>query len=37
MELLLSTLQMIYYPEIDSHIRDKVTVVLDLSHYATKK
>ena len=28
---------MIYYPEPDSHIRDKVKVVLDLSNYATKK
>ena len=26
-----------YYPEPDSHIRDKVKVVLDLSSYATKK
>ena len=25
------------YPEPDSHIRDKVKVVLDLSNYATKK
>ena len=25
------------YPEPDSHIRDKVIVVLDLSNYATKK
>ena len=25
-----------YYPEPDSHIRDKVKVVLDLSNYATK-
>ena len=28
---------MSYYPEPDSHIRDKVRVVLDLSSYATKK
>ena len=28
---------MIYCPEIDSRIRDKVKVVLDLSNYATKK
>ena len=28
---------MSYYPEPDSHIRDKVKVVLDLSSYATKK
>ena len=28
---------MIYYPEPDSHIRDKLKVVLELSKYATKK
>ena len=28
---------MIYYPEPDGHIREKVKVVLDLSNYATKK
>ena len=28
---------MSFYPEPDSHIRDKVEVVLDLSNYATKK
>ena len=28
---------MSYYPEPDSHIRDKVKVVLDLSNYVTKK
>ena len=28
---------MSYYPEPDSHIRDKVKVVLDLSNYETKK
>ena len=28
---------MSYHPEPDSHIRDKVKVVLDLSNYATKK
>ena len=28
---------MSYYPESDSHIRDKVKVVLDLSNYVTKK
>ena len=28
---------MSYYPEPDSHIRDKVKVVLELSNYATKK
>ena len=28
---------MSYYPEPDSHIRDKVNVVLGSSNYATKK
>ena len=28
---------MSYYPETDSHNREKVKVVLDLSNYATKK
>ena len=28
---------MSYYREPDSHIRDKVKVLLDLSNYATKK
>ena len=28
---------MSYYPEPDSHIRDKAKVVLDLTNYATKK
>ena len=28
---------MSYYPELHSHIRDKVKVVLELSNYATKK
>ena len=28
---------MSYYPELDSHIRDKVKVVLDLPNFATKK
>ena len=28
---------MSYYPDPDSHIRDKVKVILDLSNYATKK
>ena len=28
---------MSYYPESDTHIRDKVKVVLELSQYATKK
>ena len=26
-----------YYPEPDSHIRDKVKVILDLTNYATKE
>ena len=26
-----------YYPELDSHIREKFKVVLDLSNYASKK
>ena len=36
-ELLLSKLKMSYCPEPDSHIREKVKVVLDLSNYATEK
>ena len=28
---------MSYYPEPDSHVGDKVKVVLELSNYATKK
>ena len=28
---------MSYYPQPDSHIRDKLKVVLNLSNYATKK
>ena len=28
---------MSHYPEPDSHIRDNVKVVLDLSNYPTKK
>ena len=28
---------MSYYPELNSHIRDKVKVVLDVSNYTTKK
>ena len=28
---------MCYYAELDSNIRDKVKVALDLSNYATKK
>ena len=36
-ELLLNKLQMSYNPEPDSHIRDKVKVVLDLSSYSTKR
>ena len=26
-----------YYPQLDSHIRDKVKVVVCLSNYATKR
>ena len=36
-ELLRSTLWICYYSETNSHIRDKVKVVLELSNYATKK
>ena len=36
-ELLLSNLQMIYYPEPDSHFRDKFKAALGLSNYVTKK
>ena len=36
-ELLWSILKMSYYQEKDSHIRDKVKVVLNLSKYAAKK
>ena len=28
---------MSYYPEPDSHMRDKIKVVLDLTNYDTKK
>ena len=35
--LLWNMLQMSYYPKPDSHIRDKVKVLLDLSNYASKK
>ena len=28
---------MSYYPEPDSHIRDKMKVVVDVSNYGTKK
>ena len=28
---------MSYYPELDSHIKDKIKVVIHLSNYATKK
>ena len=28
---------MSYYPELDSHTRDKVKVALDLSNYASKR
>ena len=34
--MLLSKLQISYNPEPDSHIIDKVKVVLDLSNYSTK-
>ena len=34
---LLSILYVSYYPELESHIRDKVKIVLDFSNYATKK
>ena len=36
-ELLLIMLKISYYPEPESHIRDKAKVALDLSNYATKK
>ena len=41
-ELLFSNLKLSYYPEPDSHIRNKIKVVLALnyvlvSNYATKK
>ena len=36
-KLLLSKLQMSYYPEPDSHIKFKVKIVLILSNNATKK
>ena len=36
-ELLRSMLQIGYYPQPDSHNRDKVKVALDLSNYATEK
>ena len=36
-EQLLSKLKMSYYPELDSHIRDKVKVLQDLSNFANKK
>ena len=36
-KLLLSKLQMSYYPEPDIHIINKVKLVLVLSNYATKK
>ena len=34
--MLRNILQISCYPEPDSHIRDKVKVVLDLSNYGTK-
>ena len=36
-KMFLSKLQMSYYPVPDSHIREKIKVVLDLSNYDTKK
>ena len=36
-KLLLSKLQMSYYPEPDSHIKFKVKIVLILSNNATKE
>ena len=33
----MSILQMRHYPEPDSHIRDKVKVILDSSNYTSKK
>ena len=36
-ELLLSILQILYYPEPDINNRDEVKVVLSLSNYTTKK
>lgn len=36
-ELLLSKVHLSYYLELDSHIKDKVKVVLDLSNYAAEK
>ena len=35
--MLRSILYINYYPEPDSHIRDEVKLVLDLSNYVTKK
>ena len=35
--MLLGKLQISYFPEADSHIRDKVKMVLGFSNYATKK
>ena len=37
MELLLIKLLMSYYPETDTHIKNKVKVVLNLTNYATNK
>ena len=36
-ELLLIILKISYYPEPESHIKDKVKVALDLSNYVSKK
>ena len=33
----MSILQMPHYPEPDSHVRDKVKVILESSNYTTKK
>ena len=36
-ELLSSKLLKSYYPEPDSHIRNKIKVALDLSNYGTRR
>ena len=36
-KLLLTKLPWNYYPSPDTHVRDKVRVVLDLTNYSTKK
>ena len=35
--MLLSKLLITYYPEPDSHIRNKIKVEIDVSNYATKE